>query len=61
MPGTGVLRGETIMSNAYDHPEARTSAEDAWDVFELDDEMCEPEPERGDFWEEMEDDYGHAG
>jgi hypothetical protein len=49
------------MSNAYDHPEARTSAEDAWDVFELDDEMCEPEPERGDFWEEMEDDYGHAG
>ena len=32
------------------------SAEDPWDVFYLDDEFLEPEPEYGDFWEEWDDD-----
>ncbi len=29
---------------------------DLWDVFELDDETIEPEPEYGDFWGEIDDD-----
>lgn len=31
-------------------------AEDPWDVFKLDDDWLEPEPEYGDFWEELDDD-----
>jgi hypothetical protein len=49
------------MSDAHDNPETSTPPDDAWDVFELDDEACEPEPERGDFWEEVDDDYGNGG
>ncbi len=49
------------MSNAPDQPETRTPPDDAWDVFELDEDTCEPQPEQGDFWEEVDDDYRHGG
>lgn len=29
--------------------------DEVWDVFELDDETAEPEPEYGDFWGEVDD------
>lgn len=31
-------------------------ADEAWDVFELDEDTAEPEPEYGDFWGELDDD-----
>jgi hypothetical protein len=31
------------------------------DVFDLDDEPLEPEPEYGDFWEEFDDDCNNRG
>jgi hypothetical protein len=55
------FEGEAVMSNAHDHAEIRAPADDVWDVFQLDDDGCEPEPERGDFWEEVDDDYGDGG
>jgi hypothetical protein len=36
-------------------PPAADPHDDLWDVFELDDEAIEPEPEYGDFWEEVDD------
>ena len=36
-------------------------AEDPWDVFELDEEALEPEPEYGDFWGELDDDCDNGG
>ena len=43
-----------------DSPDKRTNlspADDAWDVFELDDDVvAEPEPEYGDFWGVLDDD-----
>jgi hypothetical protein len=44
------------MSNAHDKRESLSPANDPWDVFELDDEVVEPEPEYGDFWGEVDDD-----
>ncbi len=49
------------MSNTHDNAEIPAPADDVWDVFELDDEECEPEPEHGDFWEEADDDCGNGG
>jgi hypothetical protein len=31
-------------------------ADDPWDVFELNDEDAESEPQHGDFWGELDDD-----
>jgi hypothetical protein len=31
-------------------------ADETWDVFELDEDTIEPEPEYGDFWGELDDD-----
>ena len=36
-------------------------AEDPWEVFELDEEALEPEPEYGDFWGELDDDCDNRG
>jgi hypothetical protein len=36
-------------------------AEDPWDVFEIDEETLEPEPEYGDFWGELDDDCQNGG
>jgi hypothetical protein len=33
-----------------------TWKDDLWDVFELDEDNAEPEPQQGDFWGEIEDD-----
>jgi hypothetical protein len=35
-------------------------SDDAWDAFELDDDL-ESEPEPGDFWEEVDDDCPSFG
>jgi hypothetical protein len=48
------------MANTHDRPTGPDSADDPWDVFELDDEGMEPEPEHGDFWGELDDDYGNG-
>ena len=52
--------GETVMAHTPDRPRGPDLAEDPWDVFELDDEGLEPEPEHGDFWGELDDDYGNG-
>ena len=44
------------MPNARDRREASGPTDDPWDVFELDDEAAEPEPDYGDFWGELDDD-----
>ncbi len=46
----------TTMPNARDRREASGPTDDPWDVFELDDEAAEPEPDYGDFWGELDDD-----
>ena len=48
------------MAHTPDRPRGPDLAEDPWDVFELDDEGLEPEPEHGDFWGELDDDYGNG-
>jgi hypothetical protein len=47
---------DAVMSNARDDRENLSPIEDPWDVFELDEEAAEPEPEYGDFWGEQDDD-----
>ena len=49
------------MHNANERPEGLRPVDEPWDVFELDDEAMEPEPERGDFWGEVDDDYDNGG
>ena len=44
------------MSNTLDRGEIHSPADDPWDVFEVDDEAAEAEPEYGDFWGEVDDD-----
>ena len=44
------------MSNATQPSAGIGPLDDAWDVFELDDEAVEPEPEYGDFWGALDDD-----
>ncbi len=48
------------MSNADDKRKGLSPADDPWDVFELDDEVGEPEPEYGDFWGVLDDDYDNG-
>jgi hypothetical protein len=45
-----------IMLHRRSKPESPTPSSDPWDVFELDDDLLEPEPEHGDFWGELDDD-----
>jgi hypothetical protein len=45
-----------IKSRDSDSREQRGLGDGVWDVFELDDETSEPEPEYGDFWGELDDD-----
>ena len=40
------------MSNAR----GEKPVDDPWDVFDLDDDLLEPEPEPGDFWGELDND-----
>jgi hypothetical protein len=35
--------------------------DDPWEVFDLDDDLPEPEPEPGDFWGELDDDSYDGG
>jgi hypothetical protein len=49
------------MSNADGSHGKTRPAEDPWDVFELDEEVVEPEPECGDFWGELDDDCDNGG
>lgn len=44
------------MSQHHAARESSTPSEAIWDAFELDD-LSEPEPEYGDFWGELDDDY----
>ena len=39
----------------WDEFEPGPMRDDLWDVFELDDETAEPEPQHGDFWGEPDD------
>jgi hypothetical protein len=48
------------MSNAHDKQESFDSGSDSWEVFEADYELMEPEPERGDFWGELDDDFDNG-
>ena len=48
------------MSNNPDKAEGPTPGDDSWDVFEIDD-LAEPEPEHGDFWGELDDEYDNRG
>jgi hypothetical protein len=41
-------------NKAARHPSA-TLPDEVWDVFELDEDTIEPEPEYGDFWGEVDD------
>jgi hypothetical protein len=52
---------EESMSDHCDNGEILGPAYDPWDVFELDDEAAESEPEYGDFWGELDDDYTCGG
>ena len=49
------------MPNAHDKPEDIGPADDPWDVFEVDEDVVEPEPEYGDFWGELDDDCDNGG
>lgn len=49
------------MATAYKKRSDRPSADDPWDVFEVDDDSLEPEPEYGDFWGELDDDCDISG
>lgn len=39
---------EVVMCGGYSDPDP--AGDDPWDVFLLDDETAEPEPQQGDFW-----------
>jgi hypothetical protein len=47
---------EAVVKDVHQTRECVGPADDPWDVFELDDEVAEPEPEHGDFWGELDDD-----
>ena len=49
------------MPNAHDKRMETRPADDPWDVFEVDDDVVEPEPEYGDFWGELDDDCDNGG
>jgi hypothetical protein len=49
------------MTNRRDEQTERAFSEDPWAVFELDDDVAEPEPEYGDFWGEVDDDCDNLG
>ena len=51
----------TAMSNAHDRGNILGPVDDPWDVFALDDEVTEAEPEYGDFWGEVDDDCDIGG
>ena len=45
------------MSDSHDIRRDLSPGDDAWDVFELDDDVvAEPQPEYGDFWGVPDDD-----
>jgi hypothetical protein len=44
------------MSSTDQKRRAAKPEDDPWDVFELDEDTIEPEPEYGDFWGELDDD-----
>ena len=48
------------MTNDYATQDYATQ-DDLWDVFMLDEETDEPDPERGDFWGELDDDCDYGG
>jgi hypothetical protein len=56
----GLAREETVVSNAHED-QYPSAVEDPWDVFVLDEDAMEPEPEFGDFWGELDDDFNNRG
>ena len=60
-PGNGTLLSQ--LENAWCRSEREDEedldpgpiCEELWDVFALDEETAEPEPEPGDFWGEVDD------
>lgn len=46
---------ESLSVETAEYPTGPVSDE-AWDVFELDEDTIEPEPAYGDFWGELDDD-----
>ena len=50
------------MSRTSNARQSLSPLDDAWDVFELDDDLAaDPEPEYGDFWGETDDDCDNRG
>ncbi len=50
------------MSDTRDQRKGLSPGDEAWDVFELDDEAAaDPQPEYGDFWGEPDDDCDNGG
>jgi hypothetical protein len=65
-PAVAIGSGSNGMQSAFEEelvmPIAREKpVDDPWDVFELDDDAAEPEPEPGDFWGEPDDDSDDRG
>ena len=61
LPGNGTLLGH-LESDGHQNDwdewedfEPGPICEELWDVFALDDETAEPEPEPGDFWGQVDD------
>ena len=48
--------GNDILDDWDELQTALVLDDSVWDVFELDDETAEPEPEHGDFWWQPRDD-----
>jgi hypothetical protein len=48
------------MANNPEQVKGPLPHDDSWDVFEVDD-FVETEPEQGDFWGELDDDYDNRG
>jgi hypothetical protein len=49
------------MQNGPIKPSRAGAVDDPWDVFEVDEDAMEPEPEYGDFWGEFDDDCDVGG
>jgi hypothetical protein len=55
-----LVKRKAAMKNVRQTRKCVGPADDPWDVFELDDEVVEPEPVHGDFWGELDDDCNNG-
>ena len=51
----GTAAAGEVDDDEWDEPDPVALRDDLWDVFKLDDEPGELEPEYGDFWPELDD------